>query len=220
MNGPQDAGGRHGFGPVRPEPHEPLFHADWERRAMALTIAAGGAGQWSIDESRHARENRDPAEYYSLSYYALWIAGLEDLLLNNGLATEEEIATGRMLQPLPQGVTAMPAARVPASLATGTPYDRDPGARRPGFAPGDRVRTRNLQPRGHIRMPSYCRNRAGVISAVHGFHVFPDTSAAGDHDTAHWLYNVTFAARDLFGDGAGAEDTVAVDLWEPYLDAL
>jgi hypothetical protein len=30
MNGAQDMGGAHGFGPVEPEPDEPVFHAEWE----------------------------------------------------------------------------------------------------------------------------------------------------------------------------------------------
>ena len=29
---------------------EPLFHAEWERRAFALTLASGMLGQWNIDE--------------------------------------------------------------------------------------------------------------------------------------------------------------------------
>ncbi|HWC93877.1 MAG TPA: nitrile hydratase subunit beta, partial [Pseudolabrys sp.] len=33
MNGGQDLGGTHGHGPVMPEPNEPVFHAEWEKRA-------------------------------------------------------------------------------------------------------------------------------------------------------------------------------------------
>ena len=57
MNGPHDLGGRDGFGPIAPEQDEPLFHGDWEKRAMAVTLAAGAMGHWTIDESRHARED-------------------------------------------------------------------------------------------------------------------------------------------------------------------
>ncbi len=89
MNGPQDLGGRDGFGPIAPDPQDPLFHAEWERRAMAMVVAAGGAGAWTIDESRFARENRDPGEYYGLSYYQLWVRGLEDLLKTKGLVTDD-----------------------------------------------------------------------------------------------------------------------------------
>ena len=67
MNGPQDLGGQMGFGPIANEADEPIFHADWERRALGIVIAAGGMGHWSIDESRHARENRHPADYYGSS---------------------------------------------------------------------------------------------------------------------------------------------------------
>ena len=62
MNGAQDLGGMMGFGPVAPEPGEPLFHAPWEKRAMALTVAAGACGAWNIDISRHARETLPPAQ--------------------------------------------------------------------------------------------------------------------------------------------------------------
>jgi len=32
MNGVHDMGGMQGFGPVLPDAHETLFHADWESR--------------------------------------------------------------------------------------------------------------------------------------------------------------------------------------------
>ncbi len=32
MNGPHDLGGLMGFGPIKPEPDEPVFHAEWEKR--------------------------------------------------------------------------------------------------------------------------------------------------------------------------------------------
>ena len=71
MNGAQDLGGQMGFGPVVPEADEPVFHADWERRALALNLSAGAMGAWSIDVTRHARESLPPAEYLASSYYAL-----------------------------------------------------------------------------------------------------------------------------------------------------
>ena len=50
MNGAADMGGMHGFGPVQPETDEPIFHAAWEKRAFALTMAMAAAGRWSMDE--------------------------------------------------------------------------------------------------------------------------------------------------------------------------
>ena len=92
MNGAHDMGGMDGFGPVEIETDEPLFHAEWERRAMALTVAMGFHGLWNIDQSRSARENRDPLGYLADSYYQRWLYGLEVLLEKNGLVTRDEIA--------------------------------------------------------------------------------------------------------------------------------
>lgn len=220
MNGPQDAGGRHGFGPVIREENEPLFHADWERRILAMAVAAGGTGKLTGDQNRFARENCPPEDYYRMSYYQIWTRGLETVLQDLGLVTAEELAEGRMITPLTEEVTPLSPERAPHLIATGAPPLRDPGTTKPAFAVGDRVRARNYQPRGHTRLPSYCRNREGVVTAVRGYHLFPDTSAQGDRDTAHWLYNVTFTAQELFGDTAEASDTVSPDLWEPYLDAV
>jgi sugar/nucleoside kinase (ribokinase family) len=80
LNGAQDLGGMMGFGPVEREPNEPVFHADWERRAFALTVAMGAAGLWNIDQSRHARESLHPARYLASTYYQIWLEGLVRLL--------------------------------------------------------------------------------------------------------------------------------------------
>ena len=60
MNGAHDMGGVDGFGPVVPEPNEPVFHDAWERRVLALTLAMAKPGSWNIDMSRFAREDRSP----------------------------------------------------------------------------------------------------------------------------------------------------------------
>ncbi len=95
MNGAHDLGGMDGFGPVVPEPNEPVFHAEWERRVMAMTVAMGFTGNWNIDMLRRARERQDPADYLSRSYYEIWLHGLESLLAEKGLVTAEELAARR-----------------------------------------------------------------------------------------------------------------------------
>ena len=91
MNGAHDMGGVPGFGPVVPEPNEPAFHAGWEKRAFALTLAMAMPGQWNIDMSRFARENRPNAEYLAMSYYQLWFFALETMLKERDLVSDDEI---------------------------------------------------------------------------------------------------------------------------------
>ena len=91
MNGAHDLGGMDGLGPINHEVDEPVFHAEWERRVFALTLAMGFYGAWNLDTSRHARERTPPAAYLSLSYYEIWLAGLERLLDETGLLTQAEI---------------------------------------------------------------------------------------------------------------------------------
>ncbi|MCK0149491.1 nitrile hydratase subunit beta [Marivita sp. S6314] len=216
MNGPQDVGGRHGFGPVVAEEEHIRFHADWERRALGLTLAAGALGYWNIDASRHARESLPPAVYYGSSYYKIWMTALETLLENAGELTREELATGQALKPGHRADRCLAPQAVPQVLKAGGPSDR-PGPA-PLFKVGDRVRTRNHQPAGHTRLPSYARERTGVVTALHGAHVYPDTNAHFKGEQPCPLYTVRFTAQELYGDDADPTLTVSIDAWEPYLD--
>jgi hypothetical protein len=117
MDGAHDMGGAKGFGPVVSEPNEPVFHGDWERRAFALTVAMARPGGWNIDMSRFARENRPPEDYLSKSYFQIWLAGLETLMIERGLVTREEIEAGKVLSPPKSGVTPIaPTEITPAHL--------------------------------------------------------------------------------------------------------
>lgn len=216
MNGPQDMGGMMGFGPVAPEPDEPWFHAGWETRAFALTLAMGATESWNIDASRHARETLPPLTYWSSSYYEIWLEGLIELLRERGLVSADEIRAGKAVEP-PRGVArVLKADMVAGVLAKGGPASR-PAEAAARFAPGDKIRTRNIHPRGHTRLPRYARGHTGEIVRVHGCHVFPDSSAHGKDDAPRWLYGVRFAARELWGHET--LDCVHIDLWEPYLEA-
>jgi nitrile hydratase subunit beta len=220
MNGAQDMGGAHGFGPVHHEgADEPRFHADWERRAFALTLAMGFTGEWNIDESRFARERIPPAAYLSSTYYEIWLAGLERLLADRGLVSPTEIERGRAQEPARPLRRTLDAEKVEHVLSRGGPTEREPEhpAR---FAEGDRVRARNIHPPTHTRLPRYVRGRAGTIERVHGCHVFPDSHAHGGGEDPQWLYTVRFEARELWGPDADAHSAVSVDAFEPYLEPL
>jgi nitrile hydratase subunit beta len=218
VNGAHDMGGMHGFGRVEPEAGEPAFHADWERRAFALTLAMGATGEWNLDASRFARESLPPGEYLAKSYYEIWLAGLERLTAERGLVAPEEIAAGRSLAPGRPLRRTLAAADVERMLSSGGPTNREPGASA-RFAVGDLVRARNLNPPTHTRLPRYVRGHAGTVAAVHGCHVFPDAHAHGGGEDPQWLYTVSFRARELWGEGADPGVTVSVDAFEPYLEA-
>ncbi|MBW0005702.1 MAG: nitrile hydratase subunit beta [Hyphomicrobiales bacterium] len=219
MNGAQDLGGAMGFGPVRPEKAEPAFHARWEERALALTLAAGALGEWSIDEGRYARESLHPALYLNASYYEIWLRALEKLLRDKKLLEGKELETGRASRPAAKTrrpkLTADGARRL---MAKGTPYRREPCA--PArFAVGGRVRAKVMNPHGHTRLPRYARGKVGVVERIHGAHVFPDASARGQSEPV-WLYTVAFPARELWGEGADPTLTVSIEAFEPYLEPL
>ena len=217
MNGVHDMGGMHGLGPIAPEADEPIFHAAWERRALALTLAAGAWGRWTLDASRHQRELIPGPDYLRMSYYEKWIAGLVELLVKSGLVTRDEAETGRPGAGSARATPPLTAARVPEVLARGSPTTRDT-ARRPRFSEGDRVRARNINPEGHTRLPRYARGHAGVISRHHGAHVFPDANAHGLGEQAQPLYQVRFEAAELWGDPPPGRGAVYLDLWEDYLE--
>lgn len=216
MNGVHDLGGMHGFGAVTPEANEPPFHAEWERRAFALTLALGATGRWSIDHSRAARESLPPAQYLASSYYRIWTLGLERLLVARGLLTADELAQGRAAA-APAQVAVLRADDVGPVLARGSPTLRAV-AGAPRFAAGERVRARQVNPPTHTRLPRYCRGKPGTITALRGAHVFPDANALDRGEQPHWLYSVRFEARDLWGADTTA-DAVYVDCWEPCLEA-
>ncbi len=217
MNGAQDMGGMMGFGPVVPEKDEPVFHAQWERRAFALTLAMGATGSWNLDQSRAARESLHPAQYLAKTYYEIWIAGLEKLMAERGLVSPDEIAAGKALHPPKPVARILTVADVPATLRKGGPSGR-PATTPQRFQVGERVRARNLHPAGHTRLPRYVRGHMGAVTHVHGAHVFPDAHAAGRGESPQWLYTVRFTAQELWGEAADPIGSVSVDAWESYLE--
>lgn len=214
-----DLGGRAVAGAIVDEPEGHPFHAAWEARAMALTLAMGATGEWNIDTSRAARETLP--HYSELGYFQIWLAALQCLLEARGLADAGEIASGHMTTPPRSVARVLQAGMVSAALARGAPTERE--ARQPArFAVGDRVRTQPEQADHHTRLPGYARGRIGTVERVHGVHVFADAHAQGLGEQPQWLYSVRFAAADLWqgdaGSQADASAMVSIDAWEPYLE--
>ena len=209
-----DLGGTTGHGPIEPEPEGVVFHHEWHAKALALTLAAGAPGGWNIDMSRSARETLP--SYADLSYYEIWTAALERLLVDSGLVTQDEIASGQSIGEPDTSRRVLTADWVATVLAAGGPAVREPtGPAR--YAVGDRVLTRAGHVDHHTRLPGYASGKVGTVERVHGVHVLPDTNAHGLGEQPEWLYNVVFESTDLWPDATPGQ-RVSVDAWQSYLE--
>jgi len=213
-----DLGGRNLAGPIKAEAEAEgeVFHAPWEPRVLALTLAMGATGSWNIDMSRAARETLP--DYAELGYYEIWLRGLVELLKARSLVGEDELAAGSALHRAPAVQRLLLADRVGEVLAAGAPTQRATTAPA-AFVVGQRVRARAGHAPHHTRLPGYVQGKAGVIERLHGMHVFADANAQGLGEQPEWLYTVVFDGAALWGDAAGAGVAVSVDAWQPYLEA-
>ena len=217
MNGIHDMGGMQDMGPIHYEKNEPVFHAPWEARSLALNLAMGAWRKWNIDAGRHEIELLPPAAYLRMSYYEKWFVRLIELLVKRGLVTRAEIESGK---PAPDSQKATPpltADRVSSMLRSGAVASRNV-ALPTRFQAGQHVRARNMHPTGHTRLPRYARGKLGMIDRDHGVYVFPDTNAHFLGERPQHVYSVRFAARELWGEQAPPKDSVYIDLWDDYLE--
>lgn len=87
------------------------------------------------------------------------------------------------------------------------------------FGPGDRVRTRVANPRGHTRLPAYARGRGGVVEGIQGEFALPDEVVAGVSEPRREpVYAVRFHSGELWGSDEPERFELTVDLWESYLE--
>ena len=212
----------HGFGPIAREANEPLFHAEWERRAFGVALQAADGVGFGDDHLRAHIERIAPDIYLRASYYELWVRAVEAILAGRGILTAAEIEArmaalaGGGRAPGGSGVTL---GEVEAAIAAGA------STRRPGtgiearFGPGERVRVKNDHPAHHTRVPRYVRGRVGEVVADRGVFVFPDSNARDRGEEPQHCYTARFAARELWGAQAAPGDSLCLDLWESYLEA-
>jgi nitrile hydratase len=216
MNGVHDMGGMHGFGKVEPDADERPFHAVWEARVLAMQRAIRAARAWNIDMSRDAIERQPARRYLAASYYERWLMGMETNAVEKGLIDADELAAGTALRPGKPVAHVMTKDDLADSLTRGS-FSR-PASHAARFKPGDRVRARNINPPTHTRLPRYVRGHEGLIEAVRGCHVFPDSVTTGQGEDPQWLYTVVFNGRELWGANADQTLTVSVEAFEPYIE--
>lgn len=217
MNGVHDMGGMDGFGKVEPEPNEPAFHEKWEGRVLAMVRAMGAAGAFNIDTSRFYRETLPPHIYLASSYYWKWLLGLEDNLVAKNFVTASELAAGHAKEPAkPLKNGKLRLEDVERIMVRGQ-FER-PAPTPAKFKPGDRVRTKNMHPATHTRLPRYTRGHVGVVERVLGCQVFPDSAAMELGENPQWLYTVVFDGAELWGPEADPTVKISIDAFEPYLE--
>ena len=217
MNGVHDMGGIQAMGPIRYEKDEPVFHEPWEARVWAMNRALRAWRRWTIDGDRFAIESLPQDEYLRMSYYERRFAALVALIVKHGMITDEELRSGRAAQGTTRDTPAMDVARATRVLNRNIRSTDEPGVK-PKFRSGQRVRTLNLNPSGHTRLPRYARAKLGVIVRDHGVYNFPDTTAHGLGEKRQHLYSVRFAARELWGEAVSPRDSVQLDLFEDFLE--
>ena len=216
MDGVHDMGGMDGFGKVEPEKNEPVFHAPWEGRVVAMTRAMAALGHWNIDVGRYGIEVLPPHVYLSSSYYRRWYLRTANLIVERGLLSAGELAAGRATDPKETPAKTFKAADVDRVLRRGS-FER-PASVPAQFKIGDRVRARNIHPRSHTRLPRYVRGHIGTVERINGHQVFPDAFVAGNGEEPQWLYTVRFDAKELWGPDADPTVKISIEAFEPYLE--
>ncbi len=216
MNNIHDLGGMQCFGDVSPEVDEPVFHHPWEARVLGLQRSILALGIWNIDVFRYAQESIKPAEYLRWSYYERWITTLTQTSIEKSLVSEEELLAEKGVSIDPSVVQKRLSRRdIHKAFVRGN-FERASDAK-PRFNIGDRVKTKQLNPLGHTRLPRYARGKLGTVIALRGTHVFPDSVVDCGAEDPQWLYTVDFSGRELWGEQCDEKLTVSIDAFEPYL---
>ena len=216
MNGIHDMGGMQDMGPIQYEKNEPVFHARWEGRVMAMLRAVAATGKLR-GAGRPAIESIPPVEYLRMSYYERFMTALTEGMVFSGLVTRAEVATGKPAAGSAKSVPALTPADAAVALFRTSGGGATPSAA-PSFHVGQRVRARNMHPTGHTRLPRYARGRFGVIERDNGVQPLPDTAVYGRGPKPQHVYSVRFTARELWGEQASPRDAVYIDLWDDYLE--
>ena len=146
-------GGMHGFGPVKREEDEPVFHEPWEGRLFAMQMSGMVPLFASGDAGRFALEQLDPAEYVNTPYYERWLARMENRLVELGILTREELDDRIRYYrqhphaEVPRRQDPAVAGQVMERVRNRLPPPRDSGTP-PRFRVGEAIRTRNDHPQG------------------------------------------------------------------------
>jgi nitrile hydratase len=224
--GPQDLAGIPGLGPLPIDPDEPVWHAPWEGRVIGATLAAVTTGTLVPPTHRAQLERLHPLAYLGMSYYELWLYGLEQCAIAAGALTLDEIED-RLAEwmagadaPMPRERNSKIADQVRHLVSEGAPAGPQRLEQPPRFVVGDTVRTKLIEigspGHSHTRIPGYAQQRSGTVEILHPPMLLGDALVAGEGIRFEYVYAVRLRTRDVWAD-ARARDSILVDLWESYL---
>jgi nitrile hydratase len=210
-------GGTSGWGALHPPKQDEKVFADtWQGRAFALTLESVRISGRNLDAARHAMERLDREAYLNDGYYGRWLNAAELMLVESGILASGAIeARARKLRGERVEEPPIPAPNKPdyAPTAAGSLRTVETS---PGFAVGDRVRTRSTPSPGHTRLPRYARGHTGTVEVVQPAAVLPDTHAHFEGENPQYVYSVRFDSRELWGHEA-EPFTLTIELFESYL---
>ena len=216
MDGIHDLGGMQGFGRTMTPHGGPPFAEPWEGRAFALGLLAIRVSGTNLHAFRHAINRVPPREYLN-GYYDRWLQGAQNLLADSGIVSDAEVAARAARLSGQEAEEPPPPQPHKPNMASGGPGNLRSLDHPPAFAVGDAVRTRDLDPVGHTRLPRYVRRRTGTVTAIQPAQVFPDSAAHFLGEDPQHVYSVEFGSAELWGPGT-EPFSLTIDLYEPYLE--
>lgn len=224
MDGIHDLGGMQGFGAIDVEADEPFFHAEWEKRVFALSMATPFVAGFDDDHFRRQIEQISPRRYLDSSYYQLWMDGLIAQMREQAIVSNEELDQATSLASLPEQFDSSEQAQAAGLLEivfegeSRTMPDAENCPHR--FKLGERVGTLNHISSVHTRLPRYARGKTGTVIAEQGNFIFSDSNSIYGGPEPQMLYTVEFSADELWGAAAETGDSICLDLWDAYLEPV
>jgi nitrile hydratase len=178
---------------------------------MLILLVGPKKAAFTLDAHRRVIEDYGQQTYDRTTYYEKWIRALRNLIVEQGIASREEVdAPGRRARALRQGgPQGQPRSASRGDAAAGQIRGDRPGNR---FAPGQTVRVAERPAIGHCRTPWYLRGKTGVVASVQG--TFRDPEKLAYHKPGlprRVLYKVRFEQAASGTTTAGRQGTT----WKP-----
>ncbi len=227
-----------------------VFVFPWEERIFGIHVAMMGLSNhletdalpnyslstvpttfnsfWSWAHLRQGAEAMNPFDYFKYRYYEKWLGGISGFFIDEGYITEAELDAKTELYlkdgnlanaPLPDQPEPAIDAQVIKYLREGDSPQRDVEVT-PKFAVGDKIRVKDPPSGKHTRLPGNLRGKIGTVEVVYPAtytYFFSTTDGLGKPMP---VYNVKFAATELWGKMAEPNNFYYNDLFETYIEAM